>query len=315
MYSRWLLMESVQPRSCLHRVSELLSSCVRPFQLQILTIEVVTRIGTDVAKMRRIMDKNEDIEILNWLTPVDYGPQQSDYIRRRQAGTGQWLLNSTEYQAWLKTSKQTLFCPGIPGAGKTILTSIVIDNLIAMFGSDENVGIAYIYCNFRQQDVQTAQGLLRNLLKQLAQGLSSLVDCVKDLYNRPGVKQSPPSFNSFSRALQSVAAMYSRVFIVVDALDECQAFGSCRSTFLSEIFSLQAKTGASFFATSRPIPDIEGEFKGCLTREILASDEDIHRYLDEHMSQLPKFILSLPELHKEIRTEITRAVEGMQVNP
>jgi hypothetical protein len=297
------------------RVSELLSSCVRPFQLQILTIEVVTRIGTDVAKMRRIMDKNEDIEILNWLTPVDYDPQQSDYIKRRQAGTGQWLLSSTEYQAWLKTSKQTLFCPGIPGAGKTILTSIVIDNLIAMFGNDENVGIAYIYCNFRQRDVQTAEDLLRSLLKQLAQGLSSLVDCVRHLYNRRGAKQTSPSLNDFSRALQSVASMYSRVFIVVDALDECQTSNSCRSTFLSEIFSLQDRTGASFFATSRLIPDIEAEFKGCLTREILASDEDVYRYLDGHMSQLPKFILSLPELQKEIRTEITSAVEGMQVNP
>jgi hypothetical protein len=308
-------MESVQPRSYLVRVSEPLSSCVKPFQLQILMMEVVTRIGTDVAKMRRIMDKNEDIEILNWLTPIDYGPQQSDYIKRRQAGTGQWLLNSIEYQAWLKASKQTLFCPGIPGAGKTILTSIVIDNLITMFGNDENVGIAYIYCNFRQRDAQTAEGLLRSLLKQLAQEQFSLADCVKHLYNRRGAKQTPPSFNDFSRALQSVSAMYSRVFIVVDALDECQASDSCRSTFLSEIFSLQAKTGASFFTTSRPIPDIEGEFKGCLTHEILASDEDVYRYLDGHMSQLPKFILSLPELQKEIRTEITSAVEGMQVNP
>jgi hypothetical protein len=287
---------------------------LKPFQLQIL-IEIVTRIGTDVAKMRRIVDKNEDIEILNWLMPVDYGPQQSDYIKRRQVGTGQWLLNSVEYQAWLKTSKQTLFCPGIPGAGKTILTSIVIDNLIAMFGNDGNVGIAYIYCNFRQRGVQTAEGLLRSLLKQLAQELFPLADCVKHFYNRRGAKQIPPSFSDFSRALRSVAAMYSRVFIVVDALDECQASDSCRSTFLSEIFSLQAKTRANFFATSRPIPDIEGEFKGCLTREILASDEDVYRYLDGHMSQLPKFILSLPELQKEIRTEITSAVEGMQVNP
>jgi NACHT domain len=306
-------MESVRPRSSLVRVSELLNSCVKSFQLQILTIEVVTRIGTDVAEMRRIMDKNEDIEILNWLTPVDYGPQQSDYIRRRQAGTGQWLLNSTEYQSWLKTSKQTLFCPGIPGAGKTILTSIVIDNLITMFGDDENVGIAYIYCNFQQRDIQTAEGLLRSLLKQLTQELSSLADCVKHLYNRRGAKQTPPSFDDFLRALQSVAAMYSRVFIVVDALDECQASDSCRSTLLSEIFSLQARTGASFFATSRPIPDIGAEFKGCLTREILASDEDVYRYLGGHMPQLPKFVLGLPELQKEIRTEITKAVEGMQV--
>jgi hypothetical protein len=100
-------------------------------------------------------------------------------------------------------------------------------------------------------------------------------------------------------------------YIVVDALDECQVSDGCRSRFLSHIFNLQAKTGAKLFATSRPIPDIEREFKGCLSREILASDEDIRRYLDSHMSQLPSFVLSRPKLQKEINTEIVRAVEGM----
>jgi hypothetical protein len=32
--------------------------------------------------------------ILDWLTPMDYAAQQQDFISRRQAGTGQWLLDS-----------------------------------------------------------------------------------------------------------------------------------------------------------------------------------------------------------------------------
>jgi hypothetical protein len=76
-------MESPQPRSYLVRVNELLSIYVKPFRLQILITQVVTRIEIDVVRMRRIVDKNEDIEILNWITPIDYDPQQSDYIRRR----------------------------------------------------------------------------------------------------------------------------------------------------------------------------------------------------------------------------------------
>jgi hypothetical protein len=47
--------------------------------------------------------------ILNWLTPIDYAPQQSDFIARRQEGTGQWLLNSDKFQEWLTHSRQTLF--------------------------------------------------------------------------------------------------------------------------------------------------------------------------------------------------------------
>jgi hypothetical protein len=59
------------------------------------------------------------------------------------------------------------------------------------------------------------------------------------------------------------------------------------------------------------IPDIEKEFKGCLLREILASDEDVRRYLDGHMSKLPIFVLSRLKLQEEIKAEIVRAVEGM----
>ncbi|KAF2182132.1 hypothetical protein K469DRAFT_520620, partial [Zopfia rhizophila CBS 207.26] len=56
-------------------------------------------------------------------------------------GTGQWLLDSKEFQTWLKTSNQTLFCLGILGAGKTILTSIVVDDLIIQSQNNPNVGL------------------------------------------------------------------------------------------------------------------------------------------------------------------------------
>src|SRR5437016_1822632 len=87
-------------------------------------------------------------------------PQQSDFINRRQAETGQWLLDSPKFHLWLKADKQTLFCPGIPGAGKTILTSIVVDELTTRFGNDKSIGVAYIYCNFRRQDEQKIGDLL-----------------------------------------------------------------------------------------------------------------------------------------------------------
>jgi hypothetical protein len=193
-----------------------------------------------------------------------------------------------------------LFCPGIPGAGKTILTSIVVDDLITRFQNNPTISIAYIYCNFRRKDEQKIDDLLASLLKQLAQSQSSLPGGMKDLYDRHIKKQTRPSLDEISGALQSVAGLCSRVFIIIDALDECQAFDRCQSTFLSQIFILQAKTRANFFATSRPILDIktafETVFEGCLAREILASDEDVRRYLDGHMPHLLKFVFKRPDL-------------------
>ena len=275
-----------------------------------IVLETVSTTGKTVAQIKSKLDRDEEIEILNWLTRVDYTPQQNDYIKRRQPGTGQWLLDSAEYKTWLDTGKQTLFCPGIPGAGKTIITAIVVDSLIATFGDNENVGIAYIYCNFRQRDVQTAEDLVRSLLKQLAQDLS-LANCIKQLYNRRGSKQTPPSFNDFSRALQSVTTMYSRVFIIVDALDEYQASDGCRSTFLSEIFDLQVKTGANIFATSRFIPEITEKFKASLSLEIRASNEDVQKYVEGRISKAQSRILQRRDLREKIKKEITNAVDGM----
>jgi hypothetical protein len=267
--------------------------------------------GVDTILHRQHDQEHE--QILKWLTPIDYASQQNDYLRRRQSGTGQWLLDSEKYQAWLKTSRQTLFCPGIPGAGKTILTSIVINDLITRFQNDPSIGIAYIFCNFRRKDDQKAEDLLASLLKQLSQERPSLPDIVKDLYGRHKDKRTRPPLEEISRTLQSVAAMYSGVFIIVDALDECQVYDGCRTRFLLEIFNLQAKCGANLFATSRFIPEIKERFEGSISLEIRASNEDVRRYLNGHMSQLPGFVRRSQELQDKVKTEIVKAVGGMYV--
>jgi Cdc6-like AAA superfamily ATPase len=273
------------------------------------------RTKANVEKIWSKLDKTEHLEILNWITPIDYGPQQTDYIERRQDGTGQWLLDSAQYQTWLNISKQTLFCPGNPGTGKTILTSVVIQELNARYFSDVAIGIAYIYFNFRQQDKQNVNDLLASLLKQLAESQPSLPKSVKDLHNQHKTKRTRPSTKEISDTLQAVATLYSRVFIVVDALDECQVSNSYCLKFLSEIFSLQTKSVINFFATSRFIPEITEKFNESLQLEIRASDQDVERYLHNHILQLPKCVLNSLGLQEEIKDRILKAVDGMYVSP
>ena len=254
--------------------------------------------------------RHEHQTILDWLTPIDYAAQQSDFIGRRQEGTGQWLLKSDEFQTWLKTSTQTLFCPGIPGAGKTIITSIVVDDLFIRFRNDATVGIAYLYCNYQRQQEQKPIDLLTSLLKQLVQEQPSVPEIVKNFYECHKSRRTRPSFDEVSKVLHSVVAGFSRAFIVIDALDECQTFDGGRTRLLSEIISLQAKTGANLFATSRFIPEIEKECEGRIL-EIRASDEDVQRYLEGHMSRLPKCVSRSLDLREKIKAEIIKATDGM----
>jgi hypothetical protein len=267
----------------------------------------------DVTQIKSELVRREEAEILQWLTPHDYGPQQSDYLGRRQPGTGQWLLASTEFQGWLATSKQTLFCPGIPGAGKTILTSIVVDYLDSRFRHDSKTGMAYIYCNFQRQNEQNIDHLLASVLKQLTPCQPSLPDSVKSLYDQHKTKRTRPSLDEIAGLLQSVVAMHSRVFIIVDALDECQASNKCRARFLSELFDLQKRHGANILATSRFIPEIIDRFGAGVSLEIRASTDDVARYLENHVQDLPSIVQEDPQLQEEITTGISKTVDGMCV--
>jgi len=39
-------------------------------------------------------------EMLQWLSSVDYSLQQAGFLRQRQEGTGQWFLESHQFQEW-----------------------------------------------------------------------------------------------------------------------------------------------------------------------------------------------------------------------
>jgi hypothetical protein len=91
-------------------------------------------------------------------------------------------------------------------------------------------------------------------------------------------------------AIRSIAAQYSRIFLVIDALDECQASEGRRSCFLKSIFDLQSATEANIFTTSRDIPDILSEFQGVLRKDVQASKKDVLEYIDGQVSNLPRFV-------------------------
>ena len=268
-------------------------------------------------QFNRLQDEQEHYQehraVMDWLARIDYSTQQSDLISQRQEGTGLWLLNSKEFQSWLGKDKQTLFCPGIPGAGKTILTSIVLDDLSTRFQINASIGIAYLYCNYKRQYEQKPADLLMNLLKQLVQKRPHIPENVKSLYEHYKHKRSRPPINEISTVLKSVAAHYSKVFIIIDALDECRISGGDCRTLLLQIFNLQTQTGANLFATSRFIPEITKMFKGSVTLEIRADNEDVRKYLEGKMSRLRPFVSRNHTLQEEIKAEIIKAVDGMYV--
>ena len=277
--------------------------------------DTLPSLQTHVVAMRNAQNLQGDAQklqqhhvIMEWLSPTDFPAQQHDIITRRQEGTGQWFVDAPEFKSWLLGSEKTLFCPGIPGAGKTMMAAIAIQYLCHATESDD-IGIAYLFCSYKAQADQTVPSLLAALLKQLVQSRPDTAAPVSDMYDEHSKRKSRPSIDEIIRALQSVCSKYTVVYIVVDALDECA--GKARNQLIDKLHELQARIDVRLLFTSRHIPEIRQRFRCGPTIEVRASEEDVGRYIQGRINDLPSCIQRDKDLQDIVRSEIIKAADGM----
>ena len=189
-----------------------------------------------------------------------------------------------------------------------VFRSVIIDHLEEVYGR-ENVGIAYIYCTYREE-THTATNLISSLLKQLLQQLRPISSSILDLYRHHRDKTTRPSLSEYSRLLAAELHRFSKVFVVIDALDECTEEGRVREQFLTEVLKLIPSV--SLLLTSRDIPDMKRKFEVAARLDIQASDEDIRIYLESRIeTELASFIKRDSTLRTDILTTIIEKAQGM----
>jgi hypothetical protein len=267
-------------------------------------------IKADTKSIRNAQGLQQHNAIMDWLSPTDFPAQQDDNFGRRQEGTGQWFVDSPEFKRWLRGSDKTLFCPGIPGAGKTIMAAIAIDHLYKV-AEGNDIGIAYLFCNYKAQTDQSAPSLLAALVKQLVQSRPEITVPVTHVYDHHSKRGSRPSLDEMFSALQSVCSNFIAVHIVVDALDECADTDGARSRLIDKLRNLQATTDVRLLFTSRFIPEIRQKFQSNPILEVRASEEDVRRFVAGQMLCLPNCIQHSDELMRAVQNRIVEAVDGM----
>jgi hypothetical protein len=149
-------------------------------------------------------------------------------------------------------------------------------------------------------------------LKQLIQQRPDIPSNIRDLYRHHRNRQTHPPLSEYSRLLQAELRHFLKVFIVIDALDECSEENRIREHFLAEVQKLSPMVRLLF--TSRHMPDIERKFEGAAQLEIRASDEDVKRYLESRIeSQLPlaNYVRTDPTLRSDILDTIIKRAHGM----
>jgi Cdc6-like AAA superfamily ATPase len=256
-------------------------------------------------------DLQKHYETMEWLSPDSFAAQQSDLITRKQADTGQWFLDSPEFIDWVNGTSQTLFCPGIPGAGKTMMAAIAVDHLQKAIQTTD-IGVAFLYCNYKRQADQTAPNLLAAIIKQLVQDRPSIAQSLSSLYERHRIRGTRPPLEELSVVLHSVLTNYSKAYIVLDALDECTERNGTRSQLLGICRDLQQQTGLRLMATSRHIPDVVEEFTNTSLVEVRASNSDVKLFVaDNVVNRFAKFVRLSRDLQELVQNKIVEAADGM----
>lgn len=254
-------------------------------------------------------------KLMKCICSVDYHVQHKDFIKPHQTGTGRWFVEDPKFEAWKRSKNTTLFCPGVPGAGKTTMAALIIDHLQSQHTDKEPV--TFIYCDYKRQSEQSAEHMLSALLRQIIESQPAVPKDVQDSYITPTGKEVTPSWEKVKQILGTASKNLHALTVVIDALDECER--KAREDFLTAVEDLRKQCDIRLLATSRFVPIIENRssFLGRPTLEIKASDEDLGKYIRsracEPASNLQR-ILSKPngpKLLEDLVSETTKATGGM----
>lgn len=252
--------------------------------------------------------------ILSWLSAIDRNLQLRTISKRRVEGTGDFLFRTPQFNSWLETSGQSIFCPGSAGAGKTVLASLVIAQLQTIFRGDVKVGIIYFFSGFGRPEKLDPSKLLSSFLKQLVEEQLSVPKDVIGLFKEHFKKITKPSYTKLAKVFHSVASKYSRIFVILDNTDEPEVSVRQRALIYREINYLREEVALNLFTTSTFSPEMIGELKNNLMLEVRAPQEDIERYLDEMIKILPLVVSSNIVLMEDYKKNIVNAANRVLVH-
>jgi hypothetical protein len=101
-----------------------------------------------------------------------------------------------------------------------VCSAYIIDFLLQL-RINSDIGVAFVYFSYKHGESQTPVNILASILQQLIKQKPSYVQDLKDMYARHIRESTRPVVDDISSLLQNVIYAFGKVFIVIDALDEC----------------------------------------------------------------------------------------------
>jgi hypothetical protein len=142
------------------------------------------------------------------------------------------------------------------------------------------MGLAYVYCDYQDQSLQTTKNIIGTILKQLLRLLPRIPEEITEIWREIYNENKPLTLEQAIEALRVTCRSFNRTYICLDALDECQHIDLL-------LKSLQQAPSVRLFSTGRKHvePIVQRFFRHPQTILIEAQESDIRIFIKKKINE------------------------------
>ncbi|KAG2004358.1 ankyrin repeat domain-containing protein 50 [Coprinopsis cinerea AmutBmut pab1-1] len=216
---------------------------------------------------------------LEWLAPnVNFRSIYIENLEKSTEGTLSWFLRGIEYCDWKEGEFKVLWGTGIPGAGKTVLASRIIEDLESVQKvAEADICVVYAYCRYTEP--LTVKDILEGIVRQCLERHPDIAPLILPVLQRHRRERTRPSVTELVDLLRTIEEHFDIVFYVIDGLDEA------RITTQFDLVKVINSLGGSFALTSRPLKTLENDLHSVTFYQVCADRGDIQRLVKEKIQQ------------------------------
>jgi hypothetical protein len=230
-----------------------------------------------------------------------------------------WILQDPKYIGWKDGDDVCLlWIKGGAGKGKTMISIGLIERLSRP--QDESTVVTYFFCQDADYELKTLEAIIKGLILQLVTQQMDLKESLRRRWDTTNARfdEDVTSWRTLWNIFLEMLSRCKcpRVYVIVDALDECQDDGMADFLKIIVRTGLDQPSKIKWLLTSRPLDSAE--------QELLAGSDQVGVSLElnqKHLSEVVKTYIASkaieldrrhhygPTLRQKVETELAAKAE------
>jgi ankyrin repeat protein len=273
-----------------------------PAKLQALERGLQVQRDEEAAKERELL--------LGRLSKEDFLVKHRHVLSTHSKGTALWAVQMLQDLGWkTELATRTLWCHGMPGSGKTVTFSVMVDQL-KNWAPFQNGIVAAVYLDYKSTHIHDLSTVLAGMIKQLVETScrsSQLDSALKEMEQAFAIrKQGSYTIGDMTELLRKFSDSGHKITLCFDGLDETSdTFRTALSRWISEaasIFSLRTLLMSRSHIEIRHRTEIFDE------RQLIVPDTDIEASLKAKIGQTDFGSLLPDDMSPGLIDEIVSAI-------